>query len=210
MESCSPEGSTTTENPPDLTDEVDRSLVHTNFTGELRFLPAGTIDKLFTVESVDTVLNNPELTAYTLASARKVFAIVLMFDLPLDYVRKGMSEVCERGISDRDLPLTKSYWKARGLPFARRNNGQRDDEAVWTTTRIRRFCEELQWAVLAPVFSINKHPYDLEPTSVLPFPKKTVKCSGAFGEVSKCEIHPSHLLDSKDEVRVSRGILGCD
>ncbi|KAJ0383086.1 hypothetical protein COL922a_011208 [Colletotrichum nupharicola] len=64
---------------------------------------------------------------------------------------------------------------------------------------IETFCKKLQWIVLALVFSINEPGYDLGPSCVLPFPEKIVKWGGTFGDVSRCEIHPSHLLDPSNQ-----------
>lgn len=69
-----------------------------------------------------------------------------------------------------------------------------DLQEIWTDVRINEFCTK-QWSFLAPVFSLANHNHDLAEFSILPFTRRyphTV--SGAFGQVTKYEIHKHHLV----------------
>ncbi|KAM5356863.1 hypothetical protein ACJ41O_003509 [Fusarium nematophilum] len=67
-------------------------------------------------------------------------------------------------------------------------------ESPWDFDAIRDFCNH-QWGFCAPVLSAGKVNHDLHQNAILPFIKKYADSAdkGAFGRVTKYEIHESHL-----------------
>lgn len=136
---------------------------------------------------------------------RKIFAILVMMEMPLKIKRFLRDSVC-----DEDLPLT-GRWIAsqfklfRRIPtsklFSERATLQKPLRCFrgWKSSQRKKF-EETQWEVVAPFFTRGK-PSDLGPVlhyriqsqAVLPFDSwEPVEPSGAFSQVFKTEIHEGH------------------
>ncbi|KAJ8130175.1 hypothetical protein O1611_g3458 [Lasiodiplodia mahajangana] len=75
----------------------------------------------------------------------------------------------------------------------------RDDDGddineVWTECRAYEFCGK-QWLFLSPVFSTANFIHSFDRLCILPFTARHLECdSGTFGQVTKYEIHQSHLI----------------
>ncbi|KAI8945395.1 kinase-like domain-containing protein [Xylaria longipes] len=87
----------------------------------------------------------------------------------------------------------------RGVDYWNRPDEDETDEddsgEIWTSVRASNFCEK-QWLFLSPVFSTSKFIHEFTQMCIMPFTKKYLECdSGTFGQVTKYEIHESHLID---------------
>jgi len=156
------------------------------------FLPEGLLDDLITEESVRTVLairlRRKKLIPYVTLRAKKIFATWLATNVSGNpsRLRKIMAMFEKKGIRDEHLPLEASH------------------PIFLTPSQGDQFCRN-QWQFLAPVISTEKkngiqnsntEEYNMPKSTMLPFTSKDTVAEGAFGQVSKCEIHPNHFKDA--------------
>lgn len=142
-----------------------------------------------------------KLIAYIRTRAKKIFAIIAYIGWPPRAVMKGLMD----GVFDDSfLPIEENLKNAQQphlLTLISKPKG------YWTGARITKFYDE-QWKFLAPVFFIKAEENDadrvFQKPRIMPFTKRyddgTNVSEGAFGQVSKYEIHPWHLLDPANPV----------
>jgi hypothetical protein len=107
----------------------------------------------------------------------KTFATALFCGLESVALLDFMLEFQEKGLTDEHLPAVAE---------------ETIRECCWDDTKAHSFCIQ-RWKFLAPVFSPQKYDYDLPNDCIFPFAKDvTMSRSGAFGTVSRVEIHPDH------------------
>ncbi|KAF4812429.1 putative serine/threonine-protein kinase tsuA [Colletotrichum siamense] len=179
-----------------------------------QFLPHGRIHDLVTEESITSTLRigippderdepgNLSLARRILHDdAKTFFGIALLVGLSGPDLIKGMKQVLDSGVGDKDLPTTKTFWESKGL-YSESSTGDDWVLPVWTFSRVQSFIDNWQWTLLAPIFSVEDYNHDLHPRSVLPFTKVVAEyTSGAFGTVTAYQIHPAHLIDSKGQLQ---------
>jgi serine/threonine protein kinase len=163
------------------------------------FLPEGYIDELITKSAVMKELELKDLdnmsdriaVEFILNHAKKIFAITLGVGFPSKFLIKVMTQFCNKGFVDAELPITEANMYR--IPFI--GDGKMKPKSPWTKGYTTMFLEK-QWAFLAPVFSKQNQNLELHTSNILPFTHKLdgVK-SGAFGEVQQVTIHARHHLD---------------
>jgi hypothetical protein len=173
------------------------------------FLPHGCIDILITEYAVIKELgfseeesrkeSNIKLLSFILKDAKKIFAILLCagFSNQSKDLRKAMTQFRKKSFGDASLPITSRT--RHKVPFF--GDDETEPQKPWDLVRTRNFCKE-QWAFLAPVFSKERLDLELHSDDILPFIFKDddVK-SGAFGEVHRVTVHPSHQENPVTTVR---------
>jgi len=203
------------EEDSDLAYRIARSFVGSRFGADTKkFVPADDMERIITVENIKKEFEygsdnaDEELTdliSFVNMKATKLFAIAIYSGMDGSTLIDAMKLFKAQDFTDENLPVRP--WKdgethqltLLGGPWKKQQ-------------RIRLFCIH-QWAFLAPIFTAATETlfsYDLERSHVLPFIEKYEEGfqRGAFGQVYKYKIHPSHLRDPENPVEHPR--LGKD
>lgn len=130
--------------------------------------------------------NRKEYVETILRGGRKVFAILVLMGLPHlieEFIKKDQ---LQHDQLDNRLPYSETDLELR-IP----------DTA-------QRFFE-MQWELLAPLFSTLKTHRVLDDHSILPFTNETYIASGGFGEVHEVWLYGPHqrLVETSDKVSQS-------
>lgn len=205
-----------------LSHQILKAFVISGFDKtDRRFIPDGVIDKLIDKEFVTRVFGHEPSTKplidFISVEAKKCFAIAVMISIPATCLQDAMYQLQSAGISDDSLPINDSdiMWNKINSMVSYRNIGHPRNEGnagtpltedrkspakVWSPLRTTEFYTR-QWSFLAQVFCRSRFTHDLKKQSILPFGEKLFQCNaGAFGIVSKFQIHHSHLIDTEDSV----------
>lgn len=170
---------------------------------ERKYLPAGSIDKLVTVESIvkelddkdvlgpgdldlETDTNKRRLVDFILAEAKVVFATTVVSMPNGSNLKVVMQTFMDRGRVDDELPFTREDLR----PILK------------SKAFINDFFEK-QWGFLAPVFSPPRFEFNLATNVILPFvikDRRTVR-KGSFGEVFEVKVHKAHCKHASKNVR---------
>jgi hypothetical protein len=143
------------------------------------FVPKGCVDQIITRDKVLAALNITEpttqeqaLVQFVLKRAKRIFAVAVFAKID---VKVAIEWFKNKDVGD-DHPEIPFQPKKKG-----RTAGWRGD-----------FCD-CQWRFFAPVFLTTEYSQDFKESEILPFlTMSRVSGEGAFGEVSRIEIHPNH------------------
>ncbi|CAF9923512.1 hypothetical protein IMSHALPRED_005947 [Imshaugia aleurites] len=147
-----------------------------------QFVPASDLDEVLTGHAIKEELQSFGLedpSSFVFLRARKIFAILLM-------IRKLDALQCliEEELGDELLPVSNS------AIMLLEDNKLRPVFSKWDVDTRKQFFE-LQWTLLAPVFSDGKH-LKLDDDAKLPFIKTEPIANRAYGGVHCVEIHRDH------------------
>lgn len=198
-----------------LADHMTKLFVISEFDRDGRdFLPVTSLNSVVTEEHIIEELKSrdgkgkkdlDDIADFILehAYAKKFFAIIASLGLekPRKIMKSLMDSAEELGLDDRCLPIDDPRCEDVGLPHTLRLSSLGKGK-VWKEDHIGRFYRE-QWRFLVPVFQLateNHDSYqDFKAPCIMPFIKRydddDSASKGAFGSVTKCELHPDHLLD---------------
>lgn len=142
------------------------------------FVPDGCIDQIVTRNEVLAALNITEpttkeevLVRFILERAKRIFAVAVFAKID---VKAAIERFKSNDVDDSRMPILrpKKGW----------SSGWRGD------------FYEYHWRFFAPVFLTTNYSHDFEDAQILPFMTMSrVSGEGAFGEVSRIEIHPNHI-----------------
>lgn len=192
---------------PRLCDRIFDTFVLSEFDKQTRrFSPEGSLDDVITSDSINRAFPaiEPTLVAFILKEAKKVFAIAVSIRFRNKEILQVMKLFMSKRISDSNLPFDEELWDTHALRSSALEEepghvSDDDDKELWSSSMIANFCEE-QWRFCATVFSTDESFYDLNSSAILPFTdKENISDNGAFGRVSRFEIHEAHL-DTKNLV----------
>lgn len=146
------------------------------------FIPAGDLDQVLTSHAIKAELQShglEDLYSFVYQRAKRIFALLLM-------IRKldALQYLIKEDLGDELLPVADSASES--------HSDKRLQAAFsgWDFNTRKQF-SEIQWTVLAPVFSGAEH-LKLDDNARLPFIKTNRIASGAFGSVHRVEIHRDH------------------
>jgi len=200
---------------PRLADHMTKLFIVSDFDRDGRdFLPVTSLDSVVTEGHIIEELKATDgkgkkdiddIVQFILEHdyAKKFFAIIasLGLDKPRKMMKSLMDSAEELGLDDRCLPIDDPRCQDSGLPHTLRLSSLGKGK-VWKEDHIGRFYRE-QWRFLAPVFQsaneIHNSYQDFKAPCIMPFINRydddDSASKGAFGSVTKCKIHPDHLLD---------------
>jgi predicted CoA-binding protein len=141
------------------------------------FVPHGIVDELITKKVIRGCLRvkrgeHIALVDFIFRRAKTAFAIATFARLNSHRV---MNWFLENNFSDEDLPV-------------------KEQKGPWTQSWRVNFYDE-QWRFCAPIFDPSEHVHDFKEALILPVVSMSpVGGQGAFGIVSKCEIHGDHII----------------
>ena len=148
----------------------------------MRFIPAGDLENIITKACVEKELLDQGLNAYTpyvLEHARKIFVILVLIRM-----LHRLPSFVGNGVDDKSLPLA-------GTVFELAKRSENSSPSSWLNLDAIQDFLEMQWIVLAPVFSQGSH-LELADEMILPFIDARQINAGAFGTVQKIKIHHDH------------------
>lgn len=181
-----------------------------------KFVPQKALDKIITRDSVLKAMKitrptkeDDELVEFVLNKAKAIFATAADSEFKSKSLKKVMELFQKNNFDDRKLPIEK--WSsdefydnpAKGIrhPFASMDKLTKNGYGkMWTLRKIYEF-QEAQSKFLVPIFSTAESNYDLGELTVPFVGKHTRHSEGAFGIVSKYEIHCDHIKDPSRPVR---------
>ena len=148
----------------------------------MRFISAGDLENIITKACVEKELLVQGLNActpYVLERARKIFVILVLIRM-----LHRLPNFVENGVDDKSLPLVGTVFELAKRP-------ENSSPSSWLNLDEIRDFLEMQWIVLAPVFSQGSH-LELADEMILPFISARQINAGAFGTVQKIKIHRDH------------------
>jgi len=164
------------------------------------FVPEGALDELVTEATIRKILGiesaegEKDLVNFIKTRAKKLFAISVYSgvysSIEEKRILKSMKRFFKAAFTDQELPVEQPALNVK-------NHCLYSVDKFWDYHKTFRFAHE-QWKFLAPVFKVateDHHNHDFQCLHILPFIKKCEEgsASGAFGQVSKYELHPSHV-----------------
>jgi hypothetical protein len=170
------------------------------------FIPRNEINRLVTKDSILEVLRKDVKETHTATlsrmaenvfeSAPKLFAILAACGM-----EHKIGDFLAEGISDKDLPFSKTRNSDIMKVFRTRTNGNTDQSfSHYSQRQFEIFCQ-VQWEYLAPFFgkadgAVPFH-YELDDECILPFVddtavEKKIVGEGGYGRVWRVKIHPAH------------------
>lgn len=194
-----------------LAEQLYRRLEKSVFGhGSREFLPKDSLDELINpksiVESLFSGTKSPgellttddmELVQFVFTAARKLFAIsvsVLLERSGSGPLLKTIQLFRLHNIDDNDLPFEDS----EDSILATLESGVKNRKKIWKPSTMHEFRDH-QWRFLVPEFTTDpqarRTKLNLPAPTILPFLKKFAEGSGAYGKVTKYEVHPSHIRD---------------
>jgi len=165
------------------------------------FVPEGCVDKI--VRNRKVVLNamkrgieskdDEELADFILEKAKKVFAITINIGFEDSKLYRVMQAFKKQNFhDDNGLPIKPVDDQNHILSSICRR--------LWNRSKIHFFHRQ-QWEFMAPIFSTSQSNQDFNPDSILPIIYKEASREGAFSNVYKVSVHPSHYKDPEQRVR---------
>jgi len=185
----------------DLAERVEDEYVGTIAGDE--FLPDNKVIGFVTREQVNLAFEDAEievregLVDFVLNGAKRLFLIMVMMTSRRDEKLSLLEDLKAAGVNDASLPIgfdrDKNGYSLEGPP-----DGSRFSVDAWTRND-RALFSSIQWHFIAPVFDGSKFRFRFHQKRILPFLEMASKpaSSGFFGEVSRMEIHPAHMLVSE-------------
>ncbi|EPE29866.1 Protein kinase-like (PK-like) [Glarea lozoyensis ATCC 20868] len=186
-----------TSRPATLADKLFDCRVQTGIESNQHFIPVSSLDHCLSVKNIRQELGELESSmsaeAFSLlvhqihTSTRRIFAILVIIERP-----KEIPHFITHGISDKCLPYIKPL---------QNNSSSRDGVSARSKLNIllqswhprdAEVFNQVQWTVLAPVFTPSYAHYTFLPEVILPFRKTGTDMRGGFSEVWKITIHPAH------------------
>jgi serine/threonine protein kinase len=178
---------------PSLSSELIACIYKSNFHDpEQEYFPIGRVEQLISQDMVakefrrcakaakcldDEVVDKDAFIDRICRQSYKAFATAIFCGLESEALLDFMIDFQERGLTDEDLPVVSEDTIL---------------EFCVDVGKAHSFCIQ-RWKFLAPVFSPLQYDYDLPNDCIFPFTKDvTMSRSGAFGTVSRVEIHSDH------------------
>jgi hypothetical protein len=138
-----------------------------------------------------------ELVDYIVKRARVLFIIVCFHRH--ERKKDAMSLFKKAEYHDALLPFDSSVEEDEHPLRQMEDDHGRRTNRIWTDSRIREFIEA-QWKFYAPVIKTQEQIHDFG-RCTLPFVHESIRLgTGAFGTVTKYEVHPAHFEDPLESV----------
>lgn len=194
-----------------LSDELRLHMTRSAFDKTPKdFLPEGALESIVTRTTVCAAMGlteptreDSELVDYILTKARKVFATAAYIGLGPKALYKAMVLFRWNEFEDGMLPLediTREQLLSEVHPlFKVEGPVPNGAKRIWNFRRSHDFVQQ-QWKFLAPIISTAESFHDFQ-ARTLPFVKKhATRAEGAFGVISKYEIHSDHIQHPAKQV----------
>lgn len=174
---------------------------------EDEFLPYDKLNEFVTQKEVmsafkDARISHEEgdteaLLDFVLTDAKQVFLILVMMTGDTERISL-LRDLKGDGISDNSLPIgfkSEDSGQYYGVSLEKLDGPRFSVFKTWDRQK-RNLFDQNQWKFIAPVFGGSIFRFQFHHKRILPYLKVALKphSSGFFGEVSRIEIHPAHIL----------------